>query len=192
MGRGFDDLNHFFTVTQQKIQCSSSTELVAPGYDVEKIFMNHEAHWFRSSAVVLHYHKYVMTLTLIIFEVLPWDLLKCNLQTFDGQWDNFNTSGQSMTQYLCLFRWFHPCSERISTENENIISTQINWSPCMRGPVGNGGGCQKDQSYFDDNVFSGLEIFHGEYINALKLLNDSNEMNRKGKYAFVFLVIACM
>ena len=97
MGRGFDDLNHFFTVTQQKIQCSSSTELVAPGYDVEKIFMNHEAHWFRSSAVVLHYHKYVMTLTLIIFEVLPWDLLKCNLQTFDGQWDNFNTSGQSMT-----------------------------------------------------------------------------------------------
>ena len=62
----------------------------------------------------------------------------------------------------------------------------------MRGPVGNGGGDQKDQSYFDDNVFSGLEIFHSEYINALKLLNDSNEMNRKGKYAFVFLVIACM
>lgn len=50
----------------------------------------------------------------------------------------------------------------------------------MRGPVGNGGGDQKDQSYFDDNVFSGLEIFHSEYINALKLLNDSNEMNRKG------------
>ena len=85
-----------------------------------------------------------------------------------------------MTKYLCLFRWFHPCSELISTENENIISTQINWSPCMRGPVGNGGGDQKDQSYFDDNVFSGLEIFHSEYINALKLLNDSNEMNRKG------------
>ena len=59
----------------------------------------------------------------------------------------------------------------------------------MRGPVGNGGGCQKDQSYFDDNVFSGLEIFHGEYINALKLLNDSNEMNRKGISKLIIYLI---
>lgn len=84
MGRGFDDLNHFFTVTQQKIQCSSSTELVAPGYDVEKIFINHKAHWFRSSAVVLHYHKYVMTLTLIIFEVLPTKNAICKLLMVSG------------------------------------------------------------------------------------------------------------
>ena len=45
----------------------------------------------------------------------------------------------------------------------------------MKGPIGNGGGGQDNQSYFDDVAWhnsrglrsSGYVIYHDEYINAI-------------------------
>lgn len=128
MARGFDDMNHFFTVTKpREIPRLSSTELVKPGDEPGEIFFDHEAHWFRSSAVLLHYHK-----------------------------------------------WFRGCSDPTSASEENDVCLQVNWSPHVKGPVGNGGGGQKNQTYFDEDLISGYVVYHSEYINALKLLKDSN------------------
>lgn len=132
MGRGFDDMNHFVMVTQPENQHHPTTELTNNSNDVTlEIFADHKAHWFRSSAVILHYHK-----------------------------------------------WIRPCTELSFAEEENKRCHQVNWSCNVRGPVGNGGGGQKNQSYFDDGewcssngvVFSGYVVYHSEYLNALKLL----------------------
>ena len=60
MSRGFDDMNKFVVVTSSSRDCSPPTN----GGDNEealvsamRMFVDHKAHWFRSSAVLLHYHQ---------------------------------------------------------------------------------------------------------------------------------------
>lgn len=58
----------------------------------------------------------------------------------------------------------------------------------MKGPVGNGGGGQKNQSYFDDEewcntngfVFSGYVVYHSDYVNALQPLSISTKESGAG------------
>lgn len=55
-------MNHFATVTRPDSRCVPSIGPTSVGDDLtsRKIFADHKAHWYRSSAVLLHYHKYVM------------------------------------------------------------------------------------------------------------------------------------
>ena len=63
MSRGFDDLNHFFVMKpSSQRQClppAQSTDVNNAPSKAMALIADHRAHWFRSSAVLLHYHKYV-------------------------------------------------------------------------------------------------------------------------------------
>ena len=69
MGRGFDDMNHFVLMTSSTRHClpsAESTEVTDAVPAAMKLFADHRAHWFRSSAVLLHHHKYVSMESFII------------------------------------------------------------------------------------------------------------------------------
>ena len=82
--------------------------------------------------------------------------------------------------YLLLindcFRWLQPCTKAPLTTAENSQPCiHVNWSHDVKGPIGNGGGGQENQSYFDDVAWhksrvltlSGYVVYHAEYINAI-------------------------
>ena len=132
MARGFDDMHRFVLVTSSLRQCLPSAESADVGNGVERamgMFADHRAHWFRSSAVLLHYHKWLQS---------PNDASL--IDTEKGQ--------------QCIY---------------------VNWSRDVKGPIGNGGGGQKNQSYFDDISWhksreltsSGYVVYHKEYVNAI-------------------------
>ena len=63
MSRGFDDMNHFVLTTSSLRHClppAGSTDVSNALPRAMGMFADHRAHWFRSSAVLLHYHKYVL------------------------------------------------------------------------------------------------------------------------------------
>ena len=62
MARGFDDMHHFALMAPSLRHSLSPAETTDDGSEVVKgmrMFADHRAHWFRSSAVLLHYHRYV-------------------------------------------------------------------------------------------------------------------------------------
>ncbi|XP_028419223.1 uncharacterized protein LOC114544954, partial [Dendronephthya gigantea] len=73
--------------------------------------------------------------------------------------------------------WLNPYSAALLTPQSFPF---VNWSPDVKGPIGNSGGRQDNQSYFDDITWyksrnlapTGYVIYHGEYINAIKPLAD--------------------
>ncbi|CAB4040097.1 Hypothetical predicted protein, partial [Paramuricea clavata] len=132
MARGFDDMHKFVLMTSSLRHCLPPAESTDVSNAVPRamgMFADHRAHWFRSSAVLLHYHK-----------------------------------------------WLQPCSKSPLTARENCQPCiHVNWSHDVKGPIGNGGGGQENQSYFDDVAWhksreltpSGYVVYHGEYINAV-------------------------
>lgn len=60
MARGFDDMNRFVVATPSSRHCpcpAQSTGITSAVATAMGMFADHRAHWFRSSAVLLHYHR---------------------------------------------------------------------------------------------------------------------------------------
>ena len=70
----------------------------------------------------------------------------------------------------------------------------MNWSHDVKGPIGNDGGGQENQSYFDDVAWhksrglapSGFVVYHEEYINAIVPLaaTISGQVPAEGEFMF--------
>ena len=80
-------------------------------------------------------------------------------------------------QIFLFFRWLQPPNNACLTATENRVQPCIymNWSRDVKGPIGNGGGGQENQSYFDDASWhksreltsSGYVVYHKDYVNAI-------------------------
>lgn len=60
MARGFDDMNRFALAMQSsppRLPPSQSADVTSAVATAMRMFPDHRAHWFRSSAVLLHYHR---------------------------------------------------------------------------------------------------------------------------------------
>ena len=72
MARGFDDMHKFVLKTSSLRHCLPPAESTDVSNAVPRamgMFADHRAHWFRSSAILLHYHKYVSTTSRLKFSM---------------------------------------------------------------------------------------------------------------------------